>query len=192
MAYATVAELAEYLGIDGANDDDALLNRLMSAAQRAVDNYTGRTFEAGANSTRYFHAIGPHIEGRRLYFDKDCASINSITNGDGSTVSVGQYVTLPANDTPYYGVQLKLAAGVLWTYSTDYENAISVSAKWAYSVTPPADVKEATVQLAAYMYRQKDAQVFDVTAMPDAGIITIPKGIPTTVKNLLAPYRRLP
>jgi hypothetical protein len=44
--------------------------------------------------------------------------------------------------------------------------------------------------LAAYYYQQKDAQVFDTVAIPDAGVITIPSGIPADVKLILAPYRK--
>ena len=36
----------------------------------------------------------------------------------------------------------------------------------------PDDIKQACVRLTAYLYRQRDSQVFDVTAIPDAGVIT--------------------
>ena len=39
-----------------------------------------------------------------------------------------------------------------------------------------------------FKYRQKDAQVFDVTAVPDAGVITVPQGIPADVKRILRSY----
>ena len=44
--------------------------------------------------------------------------------------------------------------------------------------------------MASYFYRQKDAQVFDVTATPELGTITVPAGIPADVRILLDPYRR--
>jgi hypothetical protein len=68
---------------------------------------------------------------------------------------------------------------------------VEISGKWAYSTTPPADIEHACIRLVGYYYRQKDAQVFDVTVIPEAGAITIPKGIPDDVKKILLPYRKV-
>ena len=40
------------------------------------------------------------------------------------------------------------------------------------------------------MYRQKDASVFDTTAIPDQGVIVSPQGIPRDVRLMLDPYVR--
>lgn len=52
------------------------------------------------------------------------------------------------------------------------------------------DTAEMVVRMAAYLYRLKDSQVWDVTAEPAAGVITIPKGIPADVKLWIASNRR--
>jgi hypothetical protein len=44
--------------------------------------------------------------------------------------------------------------------------------------------------LAGYYYRQKDAGVFDTTAIPDMGVIQVPQGIPRDVQLILNPYRK--
>ena len=68
-------------------------------------------------------------------------------------------------------------------------DSISIIGKWAYSTTAPADVKQACIRLASYMYRQKDAQMYDVTAI-EAGVVIRPFGMPPDIKAILKPYVR--
>lgn len=189
MAYATSTELKTYLGVAGAVDDQ-LLTALLSRATAAIEQYTGRVFEVSTATARKFDAIGPHISGPTLYLDRDACAISSVTNGDGTSVSASEYVTLPRNDAPYYGIKLKTQSGKVWTYSTDWESAITVTAKWGYSETPPADVAQACIQWAAFLYRKKDAPLQDVTAI-EAGVVITPVSVPGDVRALLGPYRRL-
>lgn len=186
MTYTTPNELKAYLGITSAKDD-ALLSSLIDAAQSAVELYTGRTFEASADSIRYFDPRDA-VDGW-LWLDEDLAAITSITNGDGQPVTA--YVTQPATNGPFYAIKPKASSGQRWSYRSDPEDAIAIEGRWAYSVTPPAAIKQATMRLAAYYYRQKDAQVFDVTANPDIGVVQVPQGIPADVRILLDRYRRL-
>lgn len=183
MAYVTTAELREYLGAKEATDD-VLLGKLLTRAQKVIESKLDRVFEASSNTTRYFDAV-EDVDGDTLYLDEDLCEIESITNGDGVAVTSDQYVTEPRNDTPWYAIKLKGSSSVVWTYTDDPENAISISGKWAYSATPPAGIVHATLRLAAYYYKQRDAQVFDVTAMPETGEMIIPKGIPADVREIL-------
>jgi hypothetical protein len=190
MAYCTAAEVKTYGGVSGSGDD-TLIGDLIDRAQKVIEVYTDRVFEASSDTTRTF-TVGEDTDGRTLWFDEDCAAITTITNkADASTtedVATTEYVTLPHNRTPYYGVRLLSSSSIAWDYDSAPENGITVTGKWAYSTTAPNDIKHACIRLSAYYYRQKDAQVFDVVAVPDAGIITIPQGIPADVKLILNPY----
>lgn len=188
MAYTTAADVKTYLDITG-TADDTLLGVLVAAAQKWIETYCGRVFEAATNTSRSFDAIRD-VDGRKLWLDCDLCSINSVTNGDGATVAAANYVTEPRNQAPYYAITLKTSSTVSWTYITDPENAITVSGKWAYSTTAPDDIVQVCKRLAAYLYTLKDAQVYDVTAMPESGVITVPKGMPVDVRQMLAGYRR--
>ena len=191
MAYAHISDVKLYRGIPADNtDDDALLESLLDAAQSAIDGYCDRTFDYTTTSTRYYDAV-EDVDGRRLYLDTDCAEIVTITNGDGTVVAGTSYVTVPRNSTPYREIVLKSDSGVDWTYEDSHEDAISVRGRWAYGMTIPAAIQQAAIRLAAYMYAQKDAQVFDVTMYPDAGVMTVPQGMPRDVQELLRPYRRI-
>lgn len=192
MAYVDISTLKLYLGITSV-EDDTLLDTMVSSAQAIVDSYCRQTFEATDDTTRYFDAIRD-VDGRCLYLGKTplCA-ITTVTNGDGSTISASYYVTEPRNETPYCALTLKSNAPVAWTYSGTPENAIAIEGKWAYSEVAPYDVAQATLRLAAYLYRQKDNQSNDLDRPINTGggVVLLPSTIPADVKSLLAPYRRL-
>ena len=184
MAYATETSLKLYLGIT-VTTDDALLTNLLNAATAAIETYTHRCF-AAITETRYFDE--DDVDGDVLTLDDDLYSVTSIVNGEGNTVTA--YWLLPRNaGPPYWQIKLKEGSAYDWDFDTDDE--IDVTGRWGYSLTPPGDIEHACIRLAAYYYRQKDAQVFDVTAQPDQGILTIPQGIPKDVKVILDPYRKL-
>ena len=191
-AYVTYVDVRKYLNISG-SDDDALLIELIAGAQAAIDRYTKRTFSSTANATRRF-TVGRDTDGRKLYLDGDLASINAVvTDADSTaptTVTTSEYFTHPRNVAPYHALELRSNADVSWTYTSEPEMGITVSGKWAFSTAPPEDIQRATVRLAAYYYRQRGAQVFDVTASPTTGQITIPQGMPKDVEKLLKPFIR--
>ena len=191
MAYCGVDELKEYLGVTGATDD-AMLLTLLAAAQRTIDSYCARTFEATADTVRTFDSQRD-VDGYTLTVDSDLCAITSIVNGDGTTISNSHYVTEPRNATPYYAIRLKASAGKVWTSTVagDSENAITVTGKWAYSTSAPSDIAHVCKRLAAYIYRQKD-NAGDLDRAVIAGNSTIlPAQIPSDIRLMLAPYRRL-
>jgi len=191
MAYCGVDELKEYLGIESATDEPMLLT-LLAAAQRTIDSYCARTFDATADTVRTFDSQRD-VDGYTLTVDSDLCAITSIVNGDGTTISNSHYVTEPRNETPYYAIRLKASAGNVWTstVSGDSENAITVTGKWAYSTSAPSDIAHVCKRLAAYIYRQKD-NAGDLDRAVIAGNSTIlPAQIPSDIRLMLAPYRRL-
>ena len=191
MAYCGVDELKEYLGVTG-TADDAMLLTLLAAAQRTIDSYCARTFEATADTVRTFDSQRD-VDGYTLTVDSDLCAITSIVNGDGTTISNSHYVTEPRNETPYYAIQLKTSAGKVWTstVSGDSENAITITGKWAYSTSAPSDIAHVCKRLAAYIYRQKD-NAGDLDRAVIAGNSTIlPAQIPSDIRLMLTPYKRL-
>jgi hypothetical protein len=177
MAYLTRDELKLYLGIAG-DSEHPILDALLVAAQAAIDAYCDRTFEAGADTTRTLDAQA-QADGRVLYLDADLCQITSITNGDdaATVLAPAVYVTLPRNDTPVMALRLRD------DYSGQWEGEIAISGRWAYSLTAPESVVQATREYTAYLYRLYDRQA-DPDQTPDAGI-------PAHVRQLLEGYRRL-
>ena len=80
MGYTTAAICKLYMGITTATDD-TLIGTLIVRAQAMVDSYTHRTFEASADSTKFFNSRFD-VYGRTLYFSDglEAATITTITN----------------------------------------------------------------------------------------------------------------
>jgi len=192
MAYTTTALVKTYAGISSTGDD-TLIGTLVTRAQAVIDLFTQRTFES-ATATRRF-TVGEDTDGSWLYFDADICSITTVTNkADATTtetISSTEYVTQPRNTTPYFAIKILDGANKYWDYATDPEMGVTVAGNWAYSTAAPNTIVQAATRLATYFYKQRDADVFDVTALPDAGVITVPQGIPADVKLMLAPYKRM-
>lgn len=190
MTYCSLAQLKAYVGATD-SDDDALLTDCITRAEAVIDRATKRTFEASADSTRTFDAQ-QDVAGRTLYLDADLCAITSITNGDGAAITALQVVSEPRNHAPYYALTLKASTGLAWTYETDPEDAISVIGRWAYSTTPPADIEQACVRLAAWLYRQKDSSSdLDRPMVSMDGATLLPAQIPADVQRMLQPYVRV-
>ena len=187
--YCTAAEVKAYIGTALATDD-TLIAALITRASAAIDKYCGRTFVQREDETRYFDAI-QDVEGRTLYVDDDLLAVDEIMNGDSTTVSSSYYVLLPANLSPKYAIRLKASSSVSWSYTTDPEEAISITGTWGYvaSDTAPSDINHAAIRLTAWYYHQKSAP-FETTGLPELGIVTVPAAIPDDIKGILDLYVR--
>lgn len=185
MAYAELSELRAYLGVES-NDDDALLQGFLAAAQALIDKHTGRTFEAAADEARTFGEWD--TAGDMLLFGADLCSVTAVVE-DGVTLSRNDdFVTRPRidADAPFYG--LRKFDNDTWTEDGD----IVITGRWAYSVTAPDDIRHATVRLAAYLYRQKDNAAGDLDRTVVVGGTTIlPAVFPGDIERMLRPYRRV-
>jgi hypothetical protein len=190
-AYITIAELKAQLSSQTfGSGDDALLTEMCSAATLWFESETGRVFDASSNTTRYLDA-SHDVCGYRLKLPWDLCSINSITNGDGTLVTSGQYVTSPRNFAPYYEIELLQSAAIIWTWSTDPQNAIAISGGWGYSATPPADVKRAVLMLAAQMYKSRDLAIgVAAPVVTMEGQVIMPATIPAFTHSVACKYQR--
>lgn len=193
MAWPTLADYRAWAGL-GATEtqDDALLSGLLTRAQAIIEGPpplgTGRTFIA-ASATRL---VDCPLDGSRVLYlwdAGDLLSVTSITNGDGTAVAAGTYVTLPRRERPIYGLELKRGSGVAWTYSDSPEQAISITGLWGYSADVPADIAQAFYRLVDWLYRSKDGEG-DRATQTDAGII-LPSRLPKDVNDILDGYRSL-
>jgi len=211
VAYTTLAELKIYLDIStGTTGDDDLLERFLTVAQQEIEDITGTVFESSA-ATRVYKSdalrdipvgsqvTNPSLPGggvggfswdwpgsgvrgyRVLKLDRDLLSITTLTNGDTNTISSTGYWLEPRNDPPYRYIRLRTSEQ--WAFETDGE--ISILGVWGKSTAPSASIVQANLELAAYLYKAKDSQIFDVTATPELGIITVPKGFPQHVRVIL-------
>ena len=186
--YQLFRQMRDYKGVGEATDDGLLFNLLERAFQMA-ETYCERKFEA-TTATRYYEMDA--VDGDYLYLDDDLISVTTLTNGDDSATTIGSdyYWLWPRNDSPpYWAIRLK-DSQTTYSWERDEGYFISVLGSWGWGATVPADVAQAIIRLTTYYYDQKDAGVYDVTAFPAEGVITVPQGMPRDVKLLLDPYRR--
>jgi hypothetical protein len=189
MALVTLSAFQTYIGASSSGSS-GLLQACLDAGEKEVLNFCHRStaytgFEASTGLTRYYQArdildlpeIGPVL----WLGNADLLSINTLTNGDGEVISSGDYWLEPRNSPRYRYLRLK--TGGSWIFDTDGE--IEINANWGYSSAPDAAIQGAVKECAKYVYDLKNSQTYDVTAMPDIGQMTIPKGMPKHVETLL-------
>lgn len=198
MAYISASDLKAYMGITSSSDDTQL-GLACTRAQSVVEGYTNRVFEwAGAATIKYFTPINEKLggqladDGRTLYtFGFDILEVSSITNGDGNNIPTNAIVTLPLNVTPGYAIRIKSNTSYVWTFTGSPDAAIAISAKWAYTATPPAEVIAATLRIASYLYRQREGTPdTDRAIMSADGVVLAAPKIPTDATMMLQAYRR--
>lgn len=201
MAYTTTAVLKSYMGIT-ASTDDTLLSLCIDRAQSTIESYTNRFFESSADTTRKYTPIidrigsgmgfnGDLMDDYTIDLNCDLISVTSITNGDGSSVPTSAVVTLPLNFTPAYAVRIKQASSYFWTYTGSPEASVSITGRFGYSLTAPANIVQATLRLASQMYRQRDGSPDLGNSIISAdGSTIVTSAMSRDIEALLKPYRR--
>lgn len=165
--YCSPANVLDYL--DLSTGDSVAIARKITAASRAFDKATGRTFGASVDSSRTYY-VERDVEDYTLYFDQPFSSITSITNGDGDTVTASNYILEP-RDIPYFKARMKPTSTQYWTNGTDY-TGIVVTGVVGYPLTD--DIRQAITVWAAFLYRQKDNPLIDITAIEAGAVIQTP------------------
>lgn len=185
-----------------ASTDDTLLGLCIDRAQSTIESYTNRKFEATADTTRKFTPTvadvylgtgygGDLIDDVTLGTDYDLISITSITNGDGTALPTGQIVLLPLNTTPAWAVRIKQGSTYAWAYTDNPYGAVSITGRWGYSLTAPANIQQACLRLASNMYRQRDGSPDLSNAIISAdGSAIVSSAMAKDIEALLKPYRR--
>ena len=190
--YATLAELKAYADInstDGA--DDAVLEDMIEAASRLIDNQVKRTFYA-RTETRYFDVPVAQADEAILYLDDDLLTVTTLTNGSSGALTATDYRTLPVNGTPKWGVQLK--GGLSWESATDGDpvGSISIVGTWGWSSTAPDDIKQACLMIANSYRQKRSGQGVEGNArVTSAGVVIQAGDIPKDAARILLNYRRV-
>ena len=210
--YISVEQAVAYLSLNQDIDDEFIAD-LITSAQSEIEHICRRVFEAPADVTRLYSVedlVGnPRASYHRYSYDgandafqvwggwpvgaysnanldvgDDLLSVTTLVNGDGTIIPSSSYVLWPLNAVP--ASQIKLLSTVTpqtaWTLGLD--QFISVTGRFAYSLSAPADIQLATKKLVSYHYHQRDNQNFDAVQLPD-GSMQIPRGFPQDVLAIL-------
>jgi hypothetical protein len=201
--YITLAEYKRYVSsnpnalLSVAVLDDQTIGDLIESASRVVDRETGADDGAWAFPVATIHKFdAPKMGNAGLMLDAPLLAITSLTNGDGSTVSASDYVTLPANSTPIYAILPVSTSKFNWQpdNSGNRLQAISVLGPWGMSAKIPNDLKTACCEItrALYGHRTGETMPGDRQITTASGlVITVPNGTPPFAADRLACHRRI-
>lgn len=196
MSYITAADLRQYIGAVSTSDDTQL-GFAASRAQQMIDTYCNRTFEAPADTTRYYNALDLRYGGdvdafsNELRLDVDLCQLTRVTNGNGEIIPNNFLVQLPTNFIPKYSIKIMMNTSYVWTYTGTPDMAISVLGRFAYSITAPADIVAACLALGKYIYKARTSTIeTDRAVLSSDGIILPGKNIPDAITAQIEPYRR--
>src|SRR3972149_1675085 len=159
--YATLAEARARMGITVAGDttDDTIIENVIEAVSRLIDNYTGRRFHTtSSDETRYFTA--EHSE----YLDAgDIVSVTTIYTDEDydrtyeKTWTATDFDLLPFNASldskPYTSIELTPNGNYAFP---DGPKAVKIVGKWGYSTVPDA-INEACLLQTFRLFKRKDA-----------------------------------
>jgi hypothetical protein len=127
--YTTIADVRGTLVGSTKTDQDDLYYDLIVSTSRDIDKLSGRKFVPRIETLLY-----DTPQGRCLKFgDRDILEVQSITNGDGTTISPSGFFLEPANDYPKSHVELKATSGVMFQLANgEARQALSVVAITGY------------------------------------------------------------
>jgi hypothetical protein len=186
--YATPAQLKTYLGVTSASDD-ALLTDLLVRATSMIEQMTRKTFAAPTATSRTFGRELMLWDGllKRDYLllpsGVYVALLVSATDGDNAAIPPTEIDTHPP-DAPYTVLARR---DKRWCGASQQA---TITARWGYSITPPADIVHATIRLAAWLYRQRGtANDPDRPTVADGGLVLLPSALPDDVRSVLERYR---
>jgi len=187
-SYATMTELKARLNITDSTDD-VMLDNALSATSRWIDQYCGRRFDY-TTETRYYTAE----DGDLLRVD-DLVSVTTLTTDENedrtyeTTWTANDYDKLPLNaaleNRPYTTLEVSPIGD--YAFPTGAKGVCIIGVFGWPAI--PGPVKEATLLLAAGLFKRKDA-IFGVLGTVDTGMVRI-AGLDAQVQQLLMPYRKI-
>lgn len=155
MNYVTLYQVRQYLKLTATETtDDSLLTRLIRETHDNIDEYCDRRFDV-RQETRSFdypvksrdmlgaydieawiaqwNAVSQVYGNKRLRLDDDLLSLTTLTNGDDTEITSGNYVLEPANKYPKSAVRL-VGSSVNWQLPSSgrKEQVIDVAGLWGY------------------------------------------------------------
>ena len=191
--YCTLAEIKARLDIDTDDTtDDAMIEDMVEAVSRWIDETTGRRFYQ-ASETRYYCA-----EFWDLLEVDDLTAVSALvtdTDGDRSyetTWAATDYDLLPVNAAlagkPY--TQIAVSPAGRYAFPAGMAKGVKVTGTFGYWATVPADVKEPCLLLCEYVFQRHDA-ILGVLGTGEFATALRTDGFAKDIVGFLRPYGRM-
>lgn len=188
MAYATVAQLREYMGqIKPSLDNDGLLGRILDRATQIIDTELGTSFAlASSAGTSVVYGDGTDYLKPPAFVAGSVTAVTAPTGYTAPSYLVSGDLLVVTRDGllgPLYGSE-SLAGRMYapaggWLAGVPY----TVAATFGYTAYP-ADIVEACLEIAVDLWRFRDAGSIKMAGVEGAGVVS-GKGLPATARMIL-------
>lgn len=214
MAYATNTELKARLNKTG-SEDDTTITALLEASTVAIDRFCHRPdgfLSDTLASARIYSGSGQPVQAIdecteiTLVAVKDSPTDTAYTSWVAADwIAFGGDPNNPdfqptSKGMPYTGIMCSAAGDYSTFTSGRYVSlkgfahtertrrsvpTVQVTAKWGYSATVPAQIREACIMQAARWYKRGQAAYSDTLAMPDTGQLMFRKVLDPDIQHIL-------
>ena len=173
--------------------DDALLEEIITAASRWIDNHCNRRFYS-ATETRYYTPMDTN-----LLFVDDLLSVTTLkVDEDGdrayeTTWASTDYDLLPLNASlnnhPYSMIRTTPEGS--YNFPVRLAKSVEINGSFGYASSVPAPIKEACTLISARLFKRKDA-ILGVTSNTALGEVRMQIPADPDVEMLLSRFIRTP
>lgn len=191
--YATLAEVKSRLDITGSSFD-TMIEDIVTAVSRAIDEETGRRFYA-VSETRYYTP-----DSKTALWVDDLLSVTTLkTDEDGDrtyevTWATTDYDLWPFNaqkeSQPRPYTRLLVTPDGDNLFPKDTPKGVELAGSFGFASTTPPVIKQACMSQAMLEFRAKDAPGGD-TGGGEFRRAILAAGLHPFVRRMLEPYRRL-
>jgi len=198
--YCSLAELRARLGnYDGADTgDDSMLENVIEAVSRRIDNYCWRRFYV-ANETRYYTAGDNQVIDVSDIYSTTGSTVDTLkTDKDGDRTYEDTWATTDYDLTPFNAAldgrpftNIEVTPNGDYTFPTSVTKGVEIKAWFGYTATTPDLVNEACLLQSERQFKRKDAPFGVVGGSDIGGIVRIEERLDPDVKHLLDPLRRV-
>lgn len=165
------------------NLDDGRITFAIQVASAMFSKETNNNYY-GAPGTLTLDVTKKYVSGQKLFFTDDVLrSITRIENDGNGTLTSSDWITMPKNSSPYYGVELKTK---FWSWSTTPQAAIRVIGDLGENVDgQPSDIVHlAVTRLASWLYKTRDTRgAIQLTSSQTA--VTANEGVPDIILEVI-------
>lgn len=151
MAYTSKEQIQNFLTIEINSSFDEQISSWISAVEKYIDKYTGRTFEESVEETRYFDGNGKREIDIDEFLSLSSVDITEISSDDVEISLIegkgNDFVTFPYNQIRKFRLILTPESSIASWYSG--LRRLKVSGKWGNSESVPDDIQLAATLLVA-------------------------------------------
>lgn len=178
--YVTVSDVKSAL-VDGTipSSQDGLISTLIERACRLIDAFTKREPDAFQAPTGIRLYDG---SGKQFLLVDDMAALPTQIDIEDESIPLAQFVFEPANTFPKYKI--------IWNDSVfpKGKQNVAVTAKFGYSVTPPAVIQQCAVMQVIRWYKRGQQAFADVSAIPELGQLKYAQSLDPEVQAMLSHF----